>query len=198
MQKVFLRLSTDSPNVDTARQAGFFPYQTEYLYQKRSVGKSVSRVNDLAMRSPSAGDQQRNFQLYCNAVPTYVRQAEAMTFEEWLALKKKDRQGMSKREFVYEKNGAAAGLVQIRTDGRTYFLDIMVHPKEEEKTEALLSFSLTQVDIRIPLFWLIPEHNVRLRRLIEEYGFEEVGEYYSMIKQLAARVRQPRLAPVGV
>ena len=49
---------------------------------------------------------------------------------------------------------------------------------------------------RRPVYCVVPEFQVTLRRAVEERGFRQTAEYACLSKQLAVRVPEPRLVPL--
>jgi hypothetical protein len=199
VQKVFLRLPTASPLLEVAKQTGFSHYLSEILYRwegKPVVGQHVSLPYPL--RSKSRRDEMGLFQLYNAAVPDCVRRVEAMTLQEWRGSRERGRQKRREKEFVWEKEGSLVAWLRAFGKGRAGHFDLMIHPQEEDYLGTLVEVGLAHLRGMSPIFCLAPEFAVRLRRLLDDQGFREEGEYSILVKQLAARVRQPHFVPARV
>jgi hypothetical protein len=133
------------------------------------------------------------FQLYNVAVPDCVRRVEATTLREWREGRERGWLGWRSKEFVLEKEDKIVGWLGIYAKGRVGHFDILIHPKEEDSLEALVGVALSCLSSKSTIYCLIPEFSGRLRRLLEEHGLKEEEEYSALVKQLAARVRQPQL-----
>lgn len=200
VQKVFLRVERSSPLVEAARQAGLMPYKSELLYWRESLG-SAAREANLTMgqvRVKRPGDEFALFQLYSAVVPGHVRQAEAMTFDEWKAISKKNLSLPTGQELVVEREGNLVGWLRVRRSGKVNSFDILTSPQERETLGALLGHCLGLLDQRRPTYCLLSDYREDLRLALEEEGFCLAGEYSSLVKQLAARVRQPQFVPARV
>ncbi len=199
VQKVFLRVQKESPLKEGARQAGFLPYKAELLYSREAQpGVGEAGVNGSLVRTKRPADDLPLFHLYSATVPGHVRQAEAMTFDEWKAITKKDLSLPTQQELVMERDGNLVGWLRVRRGRQANSFDILTLPNELETMEALVSHCLAILDQRRPTFCLSPEYREDLRRALEDKGFRMVGEYSSLVKQLAVRIRQPRFAPARI
>lgn len=200
VQKVFLRVERSSPLAETARQAGLTPYKSELLYWQESL-MPMAMAADLpgvTARPKRPGDELALFHLYSAAVPSQVREAEAMTFDEWKAIVRKDLSLPTQRELVMEQGGTLVGCLRVRRGGEANSFDILALPTERETVYALLGHCLGLLDQRRPTYCLLPEYREDLRQALEERGFRLAGEYSSLVKQLAVRVRQSQLAPARI
>ena len=195
VDRVFLRLTSDSPLLEFSRQANFSFYAEERLY-RREGGEHSDRLPSGApsLRPRRNEDDFSLFQLYCLAAPTPVRQAEGMTFEDW----RQARERRSKRragEWVWENEGRVQGWLR-STRGRRKVLELMVYPDDEGTLEALLAFGLTRFSPGYPVDCLAAHFQNDLRNQLEARGFEAVTDYCLLVKPLAVRVSQPSLAPI--
>ena len=200
MHKVFLRIQRECPLRDVARQAGFLPYKTELLYWREILTPSASDGSpvDGVVRAKRPGDELALFQLYSATVPGHVRQAEAMTFDEWKAITKKDLSLPTQQELVLEREGSLVGWLRVRRGGQANSFDILALPQEPGTVAGLLRHCLGLLDQRRPTYCLFSEYRQDLRQTLEENGFCPAGEYSSLVKQLAVRVKQPRFVPARI
>lgn len=199
VQKVFLRVQKDSPLKEITKQVGFVPYKTELLYGREAqAGAGESGANEGLVRPKRPSDDLPLFHLYSATVPGHVRQAEAMTFDEWKAITKKDLSLPTQQELVTERDGVLVGWLRVRRGRQANSFDILTLPNEFETMEALVAHCLGILDHKRPTFCLFPEYREDLLRALEDQGFRLVGEYSSLVKQLAVRIRQPRFAPARI
>lgn len=200
IQKVFLRVLRGSPILDVARQAGFLPYKSEMLYWRESLqatleGPSIAHGVVRPKRSP---DELALFQLYSASVPGHVRQAEAMTFDEWKAITRKDLSLPTQQELVLERDGNVVAWLRVWRGSPANSFDILALPQEQEGELALLHHCMGLLDRQRPTYCLFSEYREGLRRALEDKGFLLAGEYSSLVKQLAVRVREPRFVPARI
>lgn len=206
VHKVFLRVQKDSALKEVARQAGFVPYKAELLYGREAqLGPAEAAATEVWLRPKRPADDLPLFHLYSATVPGHVREAEAMTLDEWKAITKKDlslpTQDISlpaQQELIMEREGSLVGWLRVRRGRHSNSFDILTLPSEQGAMNALVAHSLAILDQRRPLYCLLPEYRGDLRRTLEEKGFRLVGEYCSLVKQLAVRIRQSSLAPARI
>jgi hypothetical protein len=195
VEKVFLRLAQDSPLLEISRRADFSTYAEERLYRgQRGEPQAQFLLDAQSIRPREKEDDFGLFQLYSHSAPASVRQAEGMTFEEWLQTQErcpKRRTG----EWVWEKEGRVAGWLRSPLEGQSE-IELMVHPAEEEALETLFAYGLTRSSPGSPVACLAAHFQNRLRRHLEAQGFEAVADYCLLVKPLAVRVPQPSLAPI--
>jgi hypothetical protein len=190
--RLFLRLHSSSPVVDTAKQAGFSHYLTEFLYHMGGQKQAEPPEPSVALRPKSSADEYRMFRLYTAAAPLQVRSLEGMTFEEWC--QGRDRGAV--RELVLEDGGEVTAWLRIRADGKTRQFDIVAGPGSTD-VSLLVDYCLAVLSGRSPVYCLVPEFQPQLRSILEEQDFHQVAEYSCLSKELVARVREPQLVPLS-
>jgi hypothetical protein len=190
--RLFLRLQSGSDVVDTAKQAGFSHYLTEFLYRLEGQKQAGPPDTLVALRPKSSADDFKLFRLYCAAAPLKVRNVEGMTFEEWC--QGRDRGAV--REMVFEDGGEVIAWLRIRTEGKARQFD-MVTNQGSTDLGVLLDCCLAVLSGRGPVYCLVPEFQPQLRNVLEERGFNQVVEYFCLSKQLVERVREPQLVPLS-
>ncbi len=197
-KKVFLRLHSDSPLMDGARNCGFSCYTRYYLYRYDGAGKLGTAETPLAyhLRPRSSADDYRLFELYSATVPAPVRTAEGLTFAEWQESRDRGSWLEHHREFVLQKEESLTGWLRISTAGGAGRFEAMFHPAEEEGLQHLVNWGLVRLDGKPPFFCIVSAFQEQLKRLLEGLGFEESAEYCALVKELAIRVREPSFMPV--
>ncbi len=199
--KVFLRLRKESPLLPVARKAGFTHYVTEILCRspaEATPGPAPATPAALSIREKSRSDEHTLFQLYNAAVPDPVRQAEAMTFQEWHDTRERSSTLHRRREFLCEKEGRAIGWLGTIVEGHAAQFSIMAHPSEEDTAATLVHYALTLLENKSPVYALVPDYQAGLRRILEGHRFQETAAFSTQVKQLAVRLRRPSLAPFQV
>ena len=190
--RLFLRLRSSSPVIDSARQAGFSQYVTEFLYQLGDDRQTNVPAKSNSIRSKVKGEEYRLFRLYSATVPLQVRTVEGMTFDEWC----QSRDSGAVKEIVFESGDEIAGWLRIRTDGKTGQFDV-VGDLGAEEMGYLVDYGLSALRGRNPVYCLVPEYQPQLQRVLEERDFHQVEELLCMSKELMERVREPQLVPLS-
>jgi hypothetical protein len=178
--------------VDTAKQAGFSHYLTEFLYHLGGQKQAEPPETSIVLRPKSSADEYRLFRLYTAAAPLQVRSVEGMTFEEW----GQGRDRGAVRELVLEDGGEVTAWLRIRADGKARQFDIVAGPGSTD-VSLLVDYCLAVLSGRSPVYCLVPEFQPQLRSILEEQDFHQVAEYFCLSKELVARVREPQLVPVS-
>ena len=194
VERIFLRLPAEVPLLSAAKEAGFVPYLTNYLYCREN---REGKMGDQSTRSTSSprrkqvGDDYRLFQLYEKCVPVSVRGVEGMTLRDWKASREREVGG----EWVFEKGGGTVGWLGIKVSRRTGQLELMAVSKDE--LQQVAEYGLALLDGCRDLFCLAPEFHGELLRLLEERGFRRVARYSTMAKELIVREPQHCLIPAS-
>jgi hypothetical protein len=195
-ERVFLRLPALSHVVMLARQVGFIPCAKETLY-RRDASALLSPITAKFIRPFLSTDEYSIFRLYNACVPSEVKSAYALTFDEWNdAL---EPSGKRVQQGVYEAQGSLRAWIRVGSGSRTANrLEIMVHPEEEARAwDGLVSWGLQQGRPVAPFLALVPDHQPTLAWVLEKKGFVPTGEYHLMVKSIAVRVKDSALAPAG-
>ena len=183
-QKIFFRLDADDELVDVARHCGFIRYQYELLYVgTHRVRGHAARVT-LRRRRPA--DEHGVFQLYCASTPARVRSMVGLTLSLWAGAR--ERRGRRTREMVCETDGAITAWVSVSRDAGAVRVEMMVHPSRQEYTGGLFEAGLARVRPGRTVYALVPEHQVLLRRLLEQNGYQQVREFTALARSMVVPV----------
>ena len=194
IRRIFLRLAFDSPLLDSAVEAGFLPYKTEYLYAKDSDRVSPigpdSEISSVPRRK-QAGDEYRVFELYLSQAPPKVRRVEGLTFAEWRA----GRARHLGNEWVFEKDGDIVGWLVTRENRDSGRFELMARSPEEVRS--VIQYGLMRLGSRQHISCLAPEHDAQVLRLLEGQGFSQQSKYWALAREYTAKVQEPCLMPAG-
>jgi hypothetical protein len=195
-ERVFLRLPALSHVVKLAKQAGFIPCAQETLY-RRDTSPFPVPITTKFIRPFLSPDEYPIFRLYNVCVPSEVKSAYALTFDEWNDAS--EPSGKRVQQGIYEAQGCLRGWIRVGSGNRAANrLEIMMHPEEETRAwEDLVSWGLQQGRPTEPFLALVPDHQPTLAWILEKRGFVPTGEYHLMVKSIAVRVKDSALAPAG-
>ncbi len=199
-RRLFLVTWVDGDMARIASQAGFANYTSETLY--RAQTRLADDENSVRRARPRLRqDTPALFQLYSAAVPCNVRSAEAMTIDEWLSLERGGRLwtpslGGSRHHFVWENGDSLVGWLQLTYSGKSQHLEILVHPNAQAGSEEMLRYSLTQTNLRTPVYVTLRDYQSNLSPLLEGWGFKPVADYLVFARQLVVRIPGRALVPV--
>ncbi|MFC1944389.1 hypothetical protein ACFLX5_02690 [Chloroflexota bacterium] len=189
--KLFLSLDERSPLVESAKRAGFGQYDTRYLYRfdGKVRGKGLPPTN---LRPRADSDEHGLFRVYTAALPPAVRSAVGMTLQEWRQCRERDAQ----REMVCEQDGRLESWLKVRRDGKAGLFEIVSQPGEAD-LDQMVDYGLRLLHKKRPVYCQTSESQGELRRLLEERGFAEAARHSCLVEHLAARIREPILAPLN-
>lgn len=194
-QRVFLRLSSDSPMLLCARRAGFFPCYEETLMEGGPSGRQNGLPPHLGgWQEVLPEDDYSVFQLYCAGTPQPVREAVGLTFDQW-----RDAQEPCgrRRSWVAKLNGKVVGCLGLSRYGGRYggitAGEVLAHPGSPELWEELVGWAQAQ---KGPQRWLVPDYQELVAELLLRRRFRKVARYNVMIKMVAAPVLSRGMAAV--
>jgi hypothetical protein len=184
VEKVFLRLDSDSPLLEASHRAGFFPCCREHLL--RIDGPPPPKAEPAPLCQRAAADAYPLFQLYNAAVPGTTRSHQAVTFREWLAAQEKGRC----QQLVLPGDGHLLAWLRLLRSGRGGTFSLLHHPSEGRAIDGLLAAAFERLAGGRPIFALVPEYDETLARRLEELGFTMSGEYVLLAKRLLRPVEE--------
>lgn len=204
--KVFLRLDSNNPALDWARQVGFVQYSVETVYYLPEVPSPAHppRLEWVRPRRPS--DHQALFQLYCTAVPVRVRQAEGMTLQEWrwtdgwwldpmgISLRLPLIGQASRHDFVVED--APRLIAWLQVDRRRRSLGLLSEARDDLDVDAMLRHGLRILGTGRHAYCAVREYQPNLAGALEEIGFVANGTDSLLTRALATRTPELKLVPV--
>lgn len=194
VERVFLRLSSESTVLPIARRLGFCVYQREMLYSSAAPWTLPHHLDTLPQfRKVTRSDEPALFELYRACTPEQVREAEAVTFDEWRAAQ--DRSWLVGRvsQQVAERDGHAIAWYRSAVDGDRADFDLLIHPGERSR-EALFDVALGHVGAKHAVT-LVPSSAHGLIQGLMRRGFERGPEFVSLVMRTAVTVKAPQLAP---
>ena len=204
VQKVFLRLNSENPALEWARQVGFVQYSAETTYYLPEVPALAHPPQIPQIRPRRPADHLALFQLYCSAVPIRVRQAEGMTLHEWRwtdgwwvdPMNVRILGRRSRTDFVVEVGPRLTGWLQVDRHRRR--LTILTDPHEGPEVEELIRFGLTKLGAGRHAHCPVRDYQPDLRAALEEISFSPTGNDSLLTRALATRIPEGKLVPVRV
>ena len=197
VRKLFLRLPSDSPLVQEARRSGFKPYKTDYVYRVTAdrMHATVGAARRYSLRRAFKNDDYRLFGLYTAVVPAPVRVAEGMTLTEWQETRDRPAWPEQHREFVLGTRESIVGWLSIKSFRRSGCFCILCHESDDESLDLLVKCAITSLGAKSLILCVACAFQERLLGLVEDLGFEQIAECYSLVKEIAAKAAQPHFMP---
>ncbi|MBM2832684.1 MAG: hypothetical protein HW414_1736 [Dehalococcoidia bacterium] len=193
--KIFLRIERNSLVMETARQAGFLPRSTEYLFrienEARYAPPSLPAEN---LKAKTDSDEFHIFHLYSAITPPTLMQTDGMTLQEWQA----SRDRCKGRELVYQEGDSVMGWLRLSMIKGAGVFELMALPSASGLEETMIEYSLAQLRQAPTTYCIAQEHQTTLHHLCIRRGFQPMGEYSVLLKQVAVPLPQHSLAPLQV
>jgi hypothetical protein len=194
VERVFLRLSPDSAVLPLARRLGFCAYQRETLLSSAARRSLPHHLGALPrFRKAIRSDEPALFEFHKSGMPDQVREAEAVTFEEWKAAQ--DRSWLVGRvsQQVAERDGRVIAWYRSAVDGDRANFDLLLDAADKSH-EALLDVALGHIG-GARAMTLVPNSASGLIQGLQRRGFERGPEFVSLVMRTAVTVKAPQLAP---
>lgn len=186
VERIYLRLASDSPVLGAARSAGFIPYRTETLYR----GRPVRLQMESSGRPRRRGDDLALFRLYCRVVPLTVRQAEAMTLTEW---RQWFRGG---RQLIVEEAGEPVLWARLGTVEDQLQLAVEAGDLPAPVITRHLGAFLSRHGGKKAVIGLVADYQPHVAAALEALGFGPAGRFVSLVRHQTVRVEAKKLVPV--
>jgi len=198
-RRIFLEVPAGSEGIVPARRVGFERYAATTVF-RLSPPVLLDKSTAFAARPRLRADEHQLFQLYNAAVPAPVRAAEAMTYEEWSALHRGNKRWKpsllgDRHQFVWDLGAGLLGWMEVVYGQRSQFLEFLVEPHYENMLDRMMRYALTQVSEKAPVYATARDYQSQLATALERAAFVPAGEVEVLVRQLAARVPEPKLVP---
>lgn len=200
VRRVFLQSPARTRADVVARRAGFQRYVGSALY-RLLAGATLPPADPEALqpRPRTRADDHALFQLYVAAVPPTVRSAEALSFDEWLGLRRgrpaSARFATARRQYVWELGPSIAASAEIIRGQSSQYVELLIHPRFEESTDRLVRSLLAHTDGRVPIYVSARDYQPALATALETFHFQLAANHDVHARMLVApvREREPRL-----
>ena len=193
-QRLFLRLSLDSPVDAEARAANFHVCSTDDLYF-RPKGPAAWTPNGHAPARPArAQDLHDLFRLYLRAFLGRGRRAEGLTFAQWSDERTAPR---PERRMLVAENGADfEGYAEASAAGGRGLIEIVTAPGADSAFDRLLEGAVAAGEGK-DLLLLVPHDRPFDADSAERHGFRCIDSLRLYVKRMTAEVSHPGLIAVG-
>jgi hypothetical protein len=195
-EKIFLRVSSRSETIPTARRCGFIPYASEFMLQREGVPAIETPEPRLALRRWMREDAYSTYQLYNRCTPESVRRTEAATFAEWQAAREKI--GARARQWVLLRDERIQGWLRAATMGDVGRFEVMADPDDPILLDSLVEAAISRFEGQEYLSCRAYAFADQLLSSLRDRGFRDGGEFALLAKPIAQKVQLPQLAPVVV
>ena len=197
-ERLFLRMPQhgrapqDGETEGPARRAGFVPAFTEEVFRRHAATVPGSDGPLLGLRPTLPADDYGLFRLYCAALPTEVRAAGGLTFEQWRDAR--ERAAGTVREYVREDGEAVRCWLRLEQASGELIVDAMLHPDEEWAAERLIGDAGLLAWRHARATWIVPSYAPALSAALLRRGWTASERYAMWVRPVALPVREPSLA----
>ena len=188
-ERVFLRVETDSPVLQAARLAGYFPSHIETVYVGVAGNREPSHSlfdADSHLRDRRSDDNHALFRLYNAATPVKVRQLVGMTFDQWAS--SPEQAPGRPYEGVLQVEDDVQGWLRTSARSGKGSLAVRLRPDYDALMPEVVEAGLRRLHGTRTVFAIVEEYAPRLATALEGLGFEAQGEYVVLVKSVARRV----------
>jgi hypothetical protein len=212
-ERIFLRLTEDSPILPLAQRCGFFLFLRETVLEgpggaalagtvppatsngtaSNGITSNISpRAVEIRERLPQ--DHYALFQLFTAATPVAVRESLGLTFDQWRdAGEQRCSQGVEWVMAVEGRICAWLGVWPGRQGCQLEEVELLLHPRHTELLTDLLELAFSRPGGQR---WRVPDYQGMVLDQLGYRGFHEVGQYTMLNKRVAAPVVSRGMAPV--
>ena len=183
-ERIFLRLREDDPLVRLASSCGFTKFGEELLLTGPKSPFADAPTD--GVRSAEQVDEHDLFRLYNASTPSRTRFALGMTLEQWREAR--ERGGWSSREYVYRKQDATQGWVQITRRGVSGIVTLMSHPGADDSIPALVSHGMSRAWGVKNWYCLSRDHQGRFEAHLRQRGYREAARYVTLARAITSPV----------
>ncbi len=198
---IFLRVSVDSPILESMGSAGFRGYAEEELYVRPAGDRAAREIpKNVSIRVLTEPADFRLFRLHTAWAPVEMRAADGMTVREWqesLATRWIDVRNTT--DIVASVRGGQIGWVRFGQVGSNGVVARCVGASEQpEAIEALIESVIQSSGRSRTIMFLTPTHDAATARALTSRGFRSQATYKSFACQMGQRVLEGAFAPVGL
>ncbi len=197
---IFLRVSEDSPILESMGSAGFRGYAEEELFV-RPAGERAEREipADINIRVLTEPADFRLFRLHTSWAPVEMRAADGMTVREWLeSLATRWIDVRNTTDVVASENGGQIGWVRFGQVGSSAVIArVAASPGHPKAIEALIESVIQSSGRSRTIMFLTPTHDAATARALMSRGFSSEATYKSFACQMGQRVLEGAFAPAA-
>jgi hypothetical protein len=197
VRRLFARVPTGHPLIETMRRAGWAPYARETVFRADRLTPRARPASGLRPQDPA--DTWAIHQLYAAAAPRQVQEIEAFTSHVWhMAQARRTRHGVRQSGWLLEEGGRLVAYARYVRGSRAGMIDAVVRPGEGGHLGAVLDgvIAETRRTRGRPVYCALRGYYLDLSGELIERGFGEIGEQELLIRYTTVTARSPILDPV--
>src|SRR5215204_6463445 len=197
VRRLFARVPTGHPIVDTMHDNGWVSYSRETVYRAERLARVGRSDHHLRLQEPA--DTWAIHQLYASATPRQVQEIEALTSHVWdMDQSRRGSRRVRQTGWLLEENGELAAYARYTRGSRAGMFDAVVLPGNGRHLGMLLDGSITapRSGRPRPVYCALRAYLMDLKDELTERGFSAIGEQELLIRYTTASARTSRGEPV--
>jgi hypothetical protein len=177
-ERVFVRLLSDDPLVDTVQAAGFLHSSRETLYRTRRQDRPAGP----APRRKTDADEFAVYQLHTASTPMETRLWTGVTFDQWAMARERTR-GRTK-EFVVDGVSGLKGWLKTVRRLRSSSATLMVRDDDEATAAELVDFAMQNLPRFTDVLWPVSKHQTAVPPVLRRRGCNIDSKYVTLVKSM--------------
>src|SRR5215218_9207130 len=197
VRRLFARVPTGHPIVDTMHENGWVSYSLETVYRAEHLTAVARSGRDLRLQEPA--DTWAIHQLYTAAAPRQVQEIEALTSHVWdMEQARRVPRGVRQTGWLLEENGELAAYARYTRGSRAGMIDAVVVPGKSAHLGMLLDgvIATPRRGRTRPVYCALRTYLMDLHHELSSRGFSAIGEQELLIRYTTASARSTRGEPV--
>ncbi|MCD6289822.1 MAG: hypothetical protein J7M34_04905 [Anaerolineae bacterium] len=194
VQRVYASLPDDREELGVFREAGFSLYARENIFRLKLPTMSGFLTGDGIRAAYEVSDWQLR-RLYMQHTPRLVQLAEGASGGDTLPPFLSDVDWAVVQNYVLVEDQEAYGFIQVLSGRDGHLLRLWGDTMDSERMSRLLGWGIAaarEQSMR-PVYCAVRDYQGGLRALLEESGFEYVGQRARLVKHVV----RPEQVPVG-
>ncbi|NJP05563.1 MAG: hypothetical protein HC837_08060 [Chloroflexaceae bacterium] len=172
------------------RQIGFHAYTRQIVLQLS--GPDWDQGTTIApMRNQSRQDAWAVHKLYGATTPRLVQSAEVRTPRAWMISPTHRFQSYRRRAWVLGQHDNLDAYLSLFSGTAGHVVTLLIRPDIRERVTEVLRFGLAQLHDTRPVYLMLSEYQQELLNLVENLGFQPMGDQSMMVKNAVVTIRRP-------
>jgi hypothetical protein len=197
VRRLFARVPTGHPIVDTMHQSGWVSYSRETVFRAERLSRVEPSGRHLRLQEPA--DTWAIHQLYAAAAPRQVQEIEAFTSHVWdMDQSRRGSRRVRQTGWLLEENGELTAYARYTRGSRAGMIDAVVLPGNDRHLGMVLDgvIAASKHGRPRPVYCALRAYLMDLKDELTERGFAAIGEQELLIRYTTASARTSHAEPV--
>ena len=191
--RVFLRCENSSPADEPAKRVGF----SEAYKENLMIGSiRPSKFKPLELQKLQHSDLSGVYDLHSSVIPSNMKFAIGLTFEQWLATRE-DSEGYI-QEYVFKEGLTTAVWLHINWQRNSITADAILRPEYKLSVDNLIEAAYRIIGYQKQVYWVVRSHESIIANALIEKGWRIGSSFTVLVKPVAKFVPQTSMLPIQV